>query len=219
MTCSHPPPVATWLLSKLVSGDKRESIVGDVIEQYQQRGSSGWFWRETISAIVTSFAGELSRHKLLVVAVVVLSAYLPELSMYSGLSLLVHRLDRLWYPHVIHSRWSWLVVNPWAYRLQPYLWTNNLAWCAILAVLSRSVSRWRPRQHGILITVFLVSQVLLGAPHVEYYLMDWLHVPGNAMSFYALVWYSMFMFIAIPFSILIGGRIGAKPASADSLES
>ena len=40
MTGQQPPWVATWLAQSLVSGPRRESLLGDLIEQYRQ-GRSG----------------------------------------------------------------------------------------------------------------------------------------------------------------------------------
>ena len=122
MNSSNPPRVAHWLLERLASGPQRESLIGDMLEQYQRGRSSTWYWRQTIRAIAACFAAEIWHHKLLAASVAVISAYLPDLYMFSRLWEWVGRLDRLWYPHLIYSRWSWMVIDPWAYRLKPYLW-------------------------------------------------------------------------------------------------
>ena len=54
MKASHPPALATWLLTKLASGDKRESMIGDLIEQHQRGRSSAWYWRQAIGVIATT---------------------------------------------------------------------------------------------------------------------------------------------------------------------
>ena len=33
MSTSGPPALATWLMTRLTSGEKRESLIGDLIEQ------------------------------------------------------------------------------------------------------------------------------------------------------------------------------------------
>ena len=45
MRTSGPPALANWLLAKLVPGGKRESMIGDLIEQHQRGRSSAWYWR------------------------------------------------------------------------------------------------------------------------------------------------------------------------------
>jgi len=217
MNSSNPPRVAHWLLERLASGPQRESLIGDMLEQYQRGRSSTWYWRQTIRAIAACFAAEIWHHKLLAASVAVISAYLPDLYMFSRLWEWVGRLDRLWYPHLIYSRWSWMVIDPWAYRLKPYLWTSNIAWCAILGAMSWIMSHWRPRQHGLVITLFVVTQVGLRVPFVWGSLTDWLRAPANPISFYNLIWISIITFIAIPFSIILGGSAGARRGSVESL--
>jgi hypothetical protein len=205
MRASGPPELANWLLAKLVPGEKRESMIGDLIEQHQRGRSSAWYWRQTIGAIATSFAVELWKHRVLAVSVTLLSVYFEELYMLSRVWTLVWRLDRLWYPHLIYSRWSWLVINPWAYRLQPYAWTSNLVWCVILAALTWTLSHLHPRQRGLVMALFLIPQVTLRVPYVWTGVADWLHEPGNPIPFYGVLWFSFYTFIAIPLSIYAGG--------------
>jgi hypothetical protein len=205
MKASGPPALATWLVTKLVSGEKRESLIGDLIEQHQRGRSSAWYWRQTFSAIAISFAAEIWQHKLLAVSVAVLSASLPDIWMFSKVWVWVAKLDRLWYPHLIDSRWSWLVINPWAYRLQPYFWTVNIAWCAMLASMSWIIGRRRPPQRGLVITLLLVPQIGLRLPHLRTALTNWLQEPDNPIWFFGFLWFALFTFIAIPSSILLGG--------------
>jgi len=205
MRASGPPELANWLMTRFVPGENRESMIGDLIEQYQRGRSSAWYWRQTIGAIAISFAAEMWQHKLLAGSVAVLSASVPDIYMYSRLWVWVAKVDRLWYPRLIYSKWSWIAINPWAYRLQPYFWTSNIAWCAILSALSWIMSRLHPRQRGLVITLFLLLQVGLRVPYVLTGLTDWLREPGNPIRFYGVLWFSTVTFILIPFSILLGG--------------
>ena len=217
MSSSNPPRVAHWLLERCASGPQRESLIGDMLEQYQRGRSATWYWRQTISAIAVSFAAEIWQHKLLAVSVAVFSAYLGDIYTFSRLWVWVGRLDGLWYPHLINSRWSWIVIDPWAYRLKPYLWTSDIAWCAILAAMSWIMSRLHPRQRGLVVTLFLVPQVGLCLPHLRTLLTDWLREPSNPIWLFSVLWFSTFTFIAIPFSILLGGAAGVRRGSVESI--
>jgi hypothetical protein len=109
MNSSHPPRVAHWLLERWASGAQRESLIGDMLEQHQRGRSSTWYWRQTVSVIAASFAAEIWQHKSLAVSVALLSAYLDNIYTFSRLWEWVARLDRLWYPHLIDSRLSWML--------------------------------------------------------------------------------------------------------------
>ena len=46
-----PPVLASWLLAHLATGYRRESLVGDLLEQYQEGQSAGWYWRQVAIAL------------------------------------------------------------------------------------------------------------------------------------------------------------------------
>jgi len=52
MTPSLPPRLADWLLFRLISGRRKQSIIGDLHEQYRRGRSFGWYWRQTITTIL-----------------------------------------------------------------------------------------------------------------------------------------------------------------------
>ena len=64
MRPSKPPAAATWLLGCLGCGPAIESLAGDLVEEYHHGRSAGWYWRQVLAGIVTSFAQELRRHTL-----------------------------------------------------------------------------------------------------------------------------------------------------------
>ncbi len=56
MTTSTPPKLATWLLEKCYCGSNKDSLVGDLLEEYQQGRTRAWYWNQITSAIVIAFA-------------------------------------------------------------------------------------------------------------------------------------------------------------------
>jgi hypothetical protein len=181
MNRPQPPALATWFMSNLLLGPNAEALIGDLIEQHGRGRSSAWYWRQAARAIVATFAAEMWQHKLFATVAIVLGMYLGQIYMFIVPPSWVAELDRLWYPHLIGSRWSWMVINPWAYRLQLYSLTGRVVYCAFLLAVVWILCRLRPRQRGLLVMLFLVTQV---GPY--------------------LLWFSLFTFVAIPFSILAG---------------
>jgi hypothetical protein len=55
--------MATWLLKHLGPGYQRESLAGDLFEEYQQDRTPAWYWRQTAAAIMIG-ATRLPRVKL-----------------------------------------------------------------------------------------------------------------------------------------------------------
>ena len=58
----RPPIFATWLLTRF---GVNESVIGDLVERFQRRPSSVWFWRQTLRTIVACLIREVRTHKLL----------------------------------------------------------------------------------------------------------------------------------------------------------
>jgi hypothetical protein len=206
-----PPPLATWLLTRLTSGEKSESLVGDVIEQYQRGRSAAWYWRQVIAAIAGSFATQVWRNTGLGVAVVAVNLLLP----YAYVRVLWHwvvvRVDQAWYPRFV----TWLLENHFeamwrvTYRLHLWALTGTVAWCALLAVVTWTFVRWFPRQRGLVLTLCLFTNVGECAPTLRSSLIDWLHDPGNPVWCFNLTCSAVFALVLTPLSILRGGRRAA----------
>jgi hypothetical protein len=62
MRSSKPPALAAWLLMHLTPGDNHDALVGDLLEEFQQGRSAGWFWRQVLRAIPASLVHELRVH-------------------------------------------------------------------------------------------------------------------------------------------------------------
>ena len=86
--------------------------------------------------------------------------------------------------------------------------TGTVAWCALVASVAWVLVRRYPRQRGLLLTVFLVSNVGQCVPYLRVAFVDWLRDPGNPIWFFNVLWSAIFTFIATPFSILWGGHGG-----------
>jgi hypothetical protein len=52
MTERTPPRLATWLLKHFGPAYYRESLAGDLLEEYQRDRSPAWYWRQTGAALL-----------------------------------------------------------------------------------------------------------------------------------------------------------------------
>lgn len=52
MMLREPPSLAVWLLSRFVTAPGSESLMGDLFEEYQAGRTPGWYWRETLLALL-----------------------------------------------------------------------------------------------------------------------------------------------------------------------
>jgi lysylphosphatidylglycerol synthetase-like protein (DUF2156 family) len=59
MTERTPPPLARWLLRHWGGAYHRDSLEGDLIEQYQEGRSRLWYWRQVAAAILIAQGGDL----------------------------------------------------------------------------------------------------------------------------------------------------------------
>jgi hypothetical protein len=204
---ARPPVLATWLLNHLASGEKSESLIGDLIEQYQRGRSSAWYWRQVVTAVGGSFVVQAWLHKWLAIGVVGLNLLLPYAYM-RFVSHWVAIVDRAWYPQFI----NWLLKTDldviWRMTYRFHLWalTGTVVWCALLALVAWALVRSFPRHRGLVLTVFLFSNVGQCMPYLRVALVDWVRDPGNPIWFFSVLCFATFAFIATPLSILWGGR-------------
>lgn len=107
MKHSTPPALAAWLLEHMLFGGRNDALAGDLLEEFQRRGSTEWYWRQVLGAILASVAGQLrSDWKSLT-----LDAVLIWIWTYYSLSFLQFIRERFWaMAFEPHGRLLWLVL-------------------------------------------------------------------------------------------------------------
>src|SRR5688572_31305854 len=68
------PRVAAWLLRQFVGGPMRDSVIGDIEEQFARGGSSTWYWRQVLPAILFGLKADLCERPFAVIGSVILTS-------------------------------------------------------------------------------------------------------------------------------------------------
>jgi hypothetical protein len=206
MMATYPPRVATWLLERFVEGPRRESLVGDLLEQYSQGRSTAWYWRQVLTAIVASAARDISAHKRLAVRAVAIG-WLA----YALLSLPVH-----WLAVITSQRIQDWIVTSGHYSFWPVFLTGPLTAtlfaCIAGAAIGWIVARTHPNHAATMVSLFSVSVLLFELGFTALMLATQSHhlpTPPAALML------PMVLAMGTPVSVLIGGLWSAR-ADADA---
>jgi len=202
----NPPALATWLLNRMTSGDKSDSVIGDLIEQYRGGRSWGWYWRQVIAAILASLVRDVSGNKWLA-----LRASLTGLLLYLLMAVPVN-LAAIWIHRALELPIvrvnNWLLAHDYEFLRQglfQLLWfqvpNNILIWIACF-VTGAIVARLYPMNPAAMVWVASVSVLLFEALHI----LVGLAVDGGRHHITPLMFITANTFmLGRPLSILIGG--------------
>ena len=197
MRDEEPPGIATSLAQRFVSGPRRESLVGDLIEQHRQGRSSLWYWRQVLTAIVIGAIYDVGAHKLLAVRALMIGWTLYVL--FSFPVIWLSRIVHVWIGEALSG------CEPHAFWCQ--FWRNQLS-AELLVYAACAVSGWMVvrfhREHGVATLFLYATSVLL----FEYGMMGWMlarhGIPPTAGPRAALILPAVFA-IGRPLSVLVGG--------------
>lgn len=209
MNALKPPALATWLLNRLAPGEKRESLIGDLIEQHQRGRSPAWYWRQAVNVVIAHLAATLWRHKWVAIGVIALNAILPDLYR-SFIAHWVAVVDMAWYPRLMH----WLLETREftafhaAYGLATGL-TTQVAWCVLISSVAWIFVRLQSAARRTVVTLLVLFELGQCIPGLRHTFGGWWHDPADLTGFLMALRFAMFMFVLIPFSILWGGRVAS----------
>jgi hypothetical protein len=206
----EPPSLAMWLLARAALGPRREPITGDLIEQYRGGRSAAWFWRQTLSAIVTGFSVELWQHKVIAIAAVGIGTNTNALFMFLVRPRWVWYLDG-WHRLLMNwlLRMEWDAVRHVVYHLTGFLTAQGL-WCAFVAAIAWMLTRMNPRQRGLIVTLLVATAIAQFVPVFSRNAQNSLREPRTPFWLVDLLSFYVFGFVAAPLSIYFGGLHGSK---------
>jgi hypothetical protein len=201
MKTLEPPRLSTWLLERLAPRHKRESLIGDLREQYHEGRSAWWYRRQVLTTIVAGIAADIRVHKLLAVRAFIVGC--------AAFFLLVSSYEALRYALVID--WDLAPRKPELLRqaVVYYGVPFEIIMCPGLAFTGWTIARWHREYPG--------AMVILSALSRWPWAISWARGTGRLLQAglwpgwgwgayrWALLFHATLLFVGYPLCILIGG--------------
>jgi hypothetical protein len=207
------PAVQTWLLTRFLTGPRRDAIIGDLVEAHHDGRSDAWYWRQALEAILMSFLVAMWEHKLIAVTALSLSFYASDVFMLVMRPSFIYRVD-VWYRLLI----DWLVTTEWdaarhlAYDLGLGFLTTRCLYCALAGAIARVLTKLSRAPRGVVVTLLLIPQLGESSLALASFCATSVREPFAAYSSLNLIWYAIFWLVAVPASVCAGGlRDGRIP--------
>ena len=196
MSGSLPPRLADWLLLRLVYGPRRQSLIGDLHEQYERGRSAPWYWRQSIKAILAGVWSDLRWHP----------AELTH-ALCAGLGALV-----LYNLLIVSPAW-WLIERiALDHELLRRIWVFPWAWWPIALIAGwisgRVVMRFHSERLGAALFLLLLSQVVTNLPRLFSLSADAWGYPNYRPQ----LWFQIVTVMVPSVGILIGGLSDLRPS-------
>ena len=208
MTVTNPPRLATWLLQRFASGSRGESLVGDLLEQYQQKRSPAWYWRQVVIAILASTASDVAAHKLLAVRAVAVG----------GLASVLFTVPVHWLGEIAHASIDdWLAASG-HYSFWPVFLSGPVSGtfleCVAGAAIGWIVARLHRAHAAAMVCLVSASILLFEAGLVTLLLSTQSHGPMPQ----AALMLAPLLAMGKPLGVLIGGLLSVR-SDRDSLSA
>lgn len=203
MNVARPPLVADWLLRRLVSGPRQQSLIGDLHERYRRGQSAAWYWRQTLWAIAASTAWDIRRHPVLALRAVALTyVFLIPWVFFTGYA---YGTTKWWMEdHVI--RGSRLFHDFWVIYQAPLL----VAWCFGWGLAGWLIASLQPQCRAGMTFVAVCAQLLWA---VEYSVPIW-RLANAGLPFFAgftMIANVSIVVIGLPASLVCGSLCAVRP--------
>jgi hypothetical protein len=204
----QPPRLATVLVCRLA--EPTETVLGDLVEQFQSGKSTLWYWRQVGSVIMQKVLGDIRQSPAVLVGVMATGPILTVIapSMITAIIRIV-RFDR-W---LFVRGFGWFYLN--GYGL-PRSMATHPWWiaAALYVLLGWCVGRISQSRQAAVVSMFASSIFISDVALLSYVLTT--H-PADFDSAYYLTQNIVFAVVILPLATLIGGlSVGLRGANQKS---
>jgi hypothetical protein len=162
------------MLEHLSAGERREEILGDLLEDFRTRRSANWFWRQALSACLVSWASALRAHLPLIAFAIVWSMAAPAWCLFWEYA--DHHV------HLLHASsigplWILVWAAAWTAINTAFVWLGMLVYSAASNTIGLPLQTEKLRR-GLFIAPFV-----LAVTHVAIFIVTAIYVysiPGLA---------------------------------------
>ena len=205
---TQPPRLATALLCRLA--DPTETVLGDLVEQFQSGKSTLWYWRQVASVITQKVVCDIRQSPAIVVAVMASGPILIVIAPITITAITaIIGFDR-W---LFVRGFGWFYLN--GYGL-PRSMANHPWWIAtaLYVLLGWCVGRISQSRQAAAVSMFASSVFISDLALLSYHLTT--H-PVDFDSAYNLTQLIVFTVVTLPLVTLIGGlSVGLRGANQKS---
>ena len=193
MSPRRPPRLATSLLCRLTR--PTETVLGDLLEQFEGGKSRLWYWSQVIGLIAQTAVGEIQQSRALVVRV-----------MASGLILTMITSSTIT-AIISFDRWLFVRGFGWFYRNGyglPRSMASHPWWIAtaLYVLFGWCVGRFAQRRQAAVVLLFAISIFISDSALLSY------HLASHSVDFangYNLTQMVVFTVVILPLAALFGG--------------
>lgn len=153
----EPPPIATWMLDHLTSGEPDEALAGDLLEQFRAGRTEGWYWGQALAACVVSWARSLNAASPAIGFSIVWCLMAPAWYAFeqrTGNAISAGPVfNKMW--QALGPLWLPVVIGGWIVLHAGFLWAGLLIYQSAHAMLGKPISHSKLRRAFWLSTLIL----------------------------------------------------------------
>jgi hypothetical protein len=157
----EPPATATWMLEHFTPGERNEALAGDLLEEFRNGRTAGWYWSQVLVAVALGWFRESLAHPSVLAFAALWSMVAPSWFVFNDkiqndATVLNGLLCRLAFP------WSTIGYFAWALTVWlTFIWMGTGLYLFFQIWITRSFSNLQLRRRLVL-SVFVYIALFVG---------------------------------------------------------